>query len=190
MMPPLPQFCRRSVQGGSDPALQMLYQRYLHVVWRYVYVRARRDENVVEDIVSDTFLAAIRGLRDLDPEGGSVCGWLMGIARHKLADHWRQARRNRYDSPMPGTQQAGVSDRAVSPNCSLEAAEQKEQIAEAVAALPDEQRLVLEWKYVDGLSVRAIAGRVGRSEKAVEAVLYRARKSFRAAFDGLQSAAD
>ena len=93
----------RSVQGGSDPALQMLYQRYLHVVWRYVYVRARRDENVVEDIVSDTFLAAIRGLRDLDPEGGSVCGWLMGIARHKLADHWRQARRNRYDSPMLGT---------------------------------------------------------------------------------------
>ena len=51
-----------------------------------------------------------------------------------------------------------------------------------MAQLVDEERLVLEWKYVDEMAVKEIAVRLGRTEKAVENLLYRARKSFRAAF--------
>ena len=46
--------------------------------------------------------------------------------------------------------------------------------------LADEDRLLLEWKYLDELSVKEIAARLERTEKAVEARLYRARLSFRA----------
>jgi DNA-directed RNA polymerase specialized sigma24 family protein len=48
-------------------------------------------------------------------------------------------------------------------------------------ALPDDQRLALEWKYLDGLPVREIAHRMGRTEKAAETLLYRARNAFREA---------
>ena len=51
--------------------------------------------------------------------------------------------------------------------------------------LPDEERLALEWKYVDDLSVGQIADRLGRTEKAAESVLYRARRAFRADFNRL-----
>ena len=46
-----------------------------------------------------------------------------------------------------------------------------------------DQRLVLEWKYADGLSVREIASRMGQSEKSTESLLYRARAEFRRAYE-------
>ena len=174
----------RLVQQGSEAALEALYQRYLRSVWRYVYAQLRGDQQAAEDVVSETFLAAIRGLRKLDPDGGSVHAWLMGIARHKLADHWRRARRLRED-PHADTEDMGPSE-AVDPQEALESAESNARVTKAMTGLPDEQRLALEWKYLDGLTVRQMADRIGRTDKAVEALLYRARRSFRAVFEGLQ----
>jgi RNA polymerase sigma-70 factor, ECF subfamily len=59
----------------------------------------------------------------------------------------------------------------------------RSRFAEVMDRLPDDERLVLEWKYLEDLPVREIAGRLGRSEKAVESVLYRARRSFRSMFE-------
>ena len=58
-------------------------------------------------------------------------------------------------------------------------AETRAAVARVMVALEDEHRLVLEWKYVEGLSVRAMAQRLGRTEKAVEALMFRARAEFR-----------
>jgi RNA polymerase sigma factor (sigma-70 family) len=52
-------------------------------------------------------------------------------------------------------------------------------VIRALDSLADEERLALEWKYMESLSVRDIAERLGRTEKAIEAILYRARMSFR-----------
>jgi RNA polymerase sigma-70 factor (ECF subfamily) len=45
--------------------------------------------------------------------------------------------------------------------------------------LPEQYRLALEWKYIDGLSVRQIAERLALTEKAAESILFRARREFR-----------
>jgi RNA polymerase sigma factor (sigma-70 family) len=68
----------------------------------------------------------------------------------------------------------------------METAETRARVAAVMDALPDDQRLALEWKYVEGLSVRDIADRMGRSEKGAEATLYRARNAFREAFERTQ----
>ena len=47
------------------------------------------------------------------------------------------------------------------PVCRAQKTEELAQVDAAMVALNDEQRLVLEWKYVDGLSVRDIARRTG-----------------------------
>jgi RNA polymerase sigma factor (sigma-70 family) len=64
--------------------------------------------------------------------------------------------------------------------------ETRDAVIHALDALTDDQRLVLEWKYLESLSVRDIADRLGRTEKAVEAILYRARISFRTAYSAKQ----
>ena len=174
----------RLVQEGSPAALEALYQRYRPSVWRYVYTHVSGNQATAEDVVSEVFLSAIRGLEKLDPDGGSLYAWLMGIARHKLADHWRTMGRAREQLEMTSLDQTHCR-RTDDPHGLLETHENRMQVVKIMAELPDEERLILEWKYLDDLSVRDIANRICRTEKAVEAMLYRARKSFRTIFQGL-----
>ena len=83
----------RRIQAGDRHALAVLYDRYLPLIWRYVCARLPGDEPGCRDVVSDTFLHAVRSVRSFDDRAGSVSGWLIGIARHKVADHRRSRSR-------------------------------------------------------------------------------------------------
>jgi RNA polymerase sigma-70 factor (ECF subfamily) len=169
----------RAVQAGDAAALETLYQRYLPPVWRFAVARLAGDTAAAEDVVSETFLAAVRRVGRLQPEGGTLVGWLLGIARHKVGDVYR--RRARVHTGAAAEERAAAAD--ADPSAPLESAETRARVAEALETLPDEQRIALEWKYLEKLSVRDIADRLGRTEKAAETILYRARKAFREAYD-------
>ena len=156
------------MRAGDSGALAELYTRYLPVIWRYAFAHLRPDESAARDAVSDTFLAAMQALHD--PDRGSVAGWLMGIARHKVTD----VRRRRPPCELP-------NNLAIEgcPADSLTLQETREAVTRILLALEDEQRLVLEWKYLDGISVRDIAMRLSRTERAAESLLFRARDEFR-----------
>ncbi|MFO8012632.1 MAG: sigma-70 family RNA polymerase sigma factor [Phycisphaerae bacterium] len=170
----------RAVQSGDKAALDTLYRRYLPSVWRYAFARLQGDTAAAEDVVSETFLAAVRRIGRLKPEGGSVAGWLIGIARHKIGDIWR--RRRRVHSGGAAEEQAEATPGGVDPASPLVTAETRARVAEVLDTLPDDEHVALEWKYVEKRSVREIARRLGRTEKAAETVLYRARKAFREAY--------
>ena len=74
------------IRTGQGAALEAFYQRYMPALWRYIRARLPSDEAAAQDVLSETFLAAIRDLRRFDGRKGSVAGWLTGIARQKLAD--------------------------------------------------------------------------------------------------------
>jgi RNA polymerase sigma-70 factor (ECF subfamily) len=134
----------------------------------------------VEDLVSETFLAAIQSIHTYDASKGNVYGWLLGIARNKLSDYRRRTAREG-DAAWAEASTAACGD-VGTPEANLIRAETRDAVIRVLDALADEERLVLEWKYVESLSVREIAQRLGRTEKAIEAILYRARISFRAAY--------
>ena len=56
--------------------------------------------------------------------------------------------------------------------------------------MPDHYAQVLEWKYIDGYPVKAIAERLGVSDKAAESLLTRAREAFRTAITDIASDPD
>jgi RNA polymerase sigma-70 factor (ECF subfamily) len=167
----------RAVQAGDRASLAILYERYVKGVWRYVHTHLSRDYEAAEDVVSETFLAAIRTVQAFDPERGTVYGWLLGIARNKLRDHWRRAERVAAVQAIKANELAHLD--SIDADHGAIAAETRHAATHTLDAMDDAERLALEWKYVDSLSVREIAGRLGRTEKAVEAILYRARHSFR-----------
>ena len=157
----------RRVREGDSGAVAELYERYAPVVWRYVLARMRRDTHAGQDVLSETFLAAIRGLKS-GAATENVAGWLTGIARHKAADWYRQREKSATTDAEPATQDTSPAS----------------SVAEDVLeGLPDEERVILEWKYLDLCTVREIAERLGRTEKAVESLLYRARNAFRTAYE-------
>lgn len=104
--------------------------------------------------------------------------WVLGIARHKLLDHYRrQGRTDRLIVPW----QADLDDRVPfpTPNPGDEAASAR--ALAALAAVPSSQREALVLRYLDHLPVPEIARELGRSVHAVESLLARGRASFRRA---------
>ncbi|ODQ84456.1 RNA polymerase sigma factor, partial [Mycolicibacterium holsaticum] len=84
--------------GDDAPrALLALYDDALPVVYGY-FVRRCGDRGTAEDLTSETFLAAMDAARKATPPPISV-RWLLGVARHKLADHYRR-RPDRFSVPV------------------------------------------------------------------------------------------
>jgi RNA polymerase sigma-70 factor (ECF subfamily) len=136
----------------------------------YGYLLSRtRDVSVAEDLASETLLAALQRVQSNAPEV-MTNGWLIGIARHKLVDHWRREERlRRYLSLLPSEPDS------ISPIGELDPGTAHEVLAELNPA----QRGALTLRYVDGLAVAEVASFIGRSVTATETLLARARVAFR-----------
>jgi RNA polymerase sigma-70 factor (ECF subfamily) len=158
----------------SDPrrALLALYDEALPVVYGY-FVRRCADPGTAEDLTSETFLAAMDAARKSDAPAISV-PWLLGVARHKLADHYRRR------AARPTVPVAELPEPVANPAADDWDAELDRMIAEAVLArLTEPHRTVLVLRYMDDCSVSECAELIGRTVHATEALLVRARRAFR-----------
>lgn len=169
--------------NGTDAPRELLalYDEALPVVYGY-FVRRCGDRGTAEDLTSETFLAAMDAARRNAPPPMTI-PWLLGVARHKLADHYRR-RHDRFNIPVADLPEP------VEPPDEWDA-ELDRIVAESVLAkLPEQHRMVLALRYMDGCSVPECAELIGRTVHATEALLVRARKAFRAHYpkpEGRQS---
>lgn len=162
---------------GDAEAWRELYGRWLPWVWRYAYSLVR-DQHVAEDVTSEAMTAWVKNFDATGVDAPQAAAWLRSVVRNKAADHHRRSGRAR---------RAGEGLAAITPDCPpdqapshpLELRETRLQVQAALTDLSEPHRLVLEWKYGEGLSVRCIAERLGVSEKSIESHLYRARREFR-----------
>lgn len=167
------------IRAEPGPALLDLYDAALPQVYGYVLARCGR-RALAEDLTSETFLAAATACRRHPPPAMST-GWLIGIARHKLVDHWRAAEREER-----GLRAVGESDRVVDPwaddpwDAHLDAVVARE----VLDAQTGVHRAVLTLRYLDGLAVPECARALGRTVAATESLLTRARAAFRRSYSG------
>lgn len=133
--------------------------------------------------------ALVRALPDLDADTVQLHAWLRGVVRHKVADHGRQQIKQGHLLAAACSGSTGDIP-AYAPESSLEAEEDRQQVLAVLDQLTDTQRMLLEWKHIDDLSVADIAVRVGQTEKSVESLLYRARREFRLRYERTMSPAD
>ena len=161
--------------SDQGPALLALYDAALPDVYGYL-VRRCDGPTVAEDLTAETFLAAVAAVQK-----GTVprltTAWLIGVARHKLVDHWRRLARDERnlravaDEPSPDEDPWDAHlDAAVA--------------HEVLSRLGAHHRSVLTLRYLDGLSVPEVAEHLGRTVHAAEALLVRARLAFRRAYEG------
>jgi len=153
--------------------LVALYDRALPDVYGYLASRCG-SAAVAEDLTSETFLAAVDAVqRGTVPE--LTVAWLIGVARHKLVDHWRRRGRER-DLPEPEVAEVGAVDDW---DVRLDQLVARDTLAE----LGPHHRSALTLRYLDGLPVREVAACLGRTEGATEVLLVRAKAAFRARYE-------
>ncbi len=160
---------------AEDPTSGFLdfYDEALPHVYGYL-VRRCGSSAEAEDLCSETFLAAVDAVRGPDPPGVNV-PWAIGVARHKLVDHWRrQARDERRLEALAGAGPAGPPPGELD----LDALEARRVLADLIP----QHRAVLTLRYLDDLPVPEVARLIGRTVHATEALLVRARGAFRSAY--------
>lgn len=151
--------------------------RHADAVYGYVRARLAPRHDEVEDLVQEVFLSAWQSLGQYRGTG-SLQAWVMGIARHKVEDHYRQ--RLRAPESLEEDDQ-GPATPAVEPEIHqlLEEDQIRKKTSQVLASLPEQYRLALIWRYWERASAREMAQKTGKTEKAIERLLARARAEFR-----------
>lgn len=165
----------------APTALRSLYDQALPHVYGYLLSRCGQPD-LAEELTAETFLAGVDAVRKEQPALPSTA-WLIGVARHKLADHWRrQAREQRHLQSVaePSTAAEDPWDERLD---ALRARDVLHQLAV-------HHRAALTLRYVDDLAVPEVAVLLGRSLHATEALLVRARRAFRRAYTAKEGCGD
>ncbi len=167
-----------SPAGDRRAALVELYDVALPHVYGYLLARCGRAA-IAEDLTAETFLAAVDAVRWDDGVSLSI-PWLIGVARHKLVDHWRrQARDER-------SLRATIDD-TPPPEDPWDVRLDHMRARQTLERLGPHHRAALTLRYVDDLPVPTVAALLGRTVHATEALLVRARAAFRRAYGEVTS---
>jgi len=149
---------------------------YTDAVYSFICRRMSPRHDLVDDLVQEVFIAAwenLNSFRGVSP----LRAWLLGIARHKIEDYYRRL----LQSAQP--LEPAVAEELPAAELDMEAIadrERTEQRARKVLAeLPEHYSVALQWRYWEKRSARQMAEATGRSEKAIERLLARAREQFR-----------
>jgi RNA polymerase sigma-70 factor (ECF subfamily) len=162
-----------AVRRKDRKATAEFVQQHADAVYAYVLARVRPNAADAEDLTQEVFLAACRCIGEYRAES-ALKAWLFGIARHKVEDYYRARMR---DSDLGESDADAVT--SVQLDSALDKRRLRERIVTIVNQLPEQYRLLLKWRYWDQRRTADIAEALGRTPKAVERMLARARGHFR-----------
>ncbi len=168
-------------QAGDSEAFGRLYRAYVQAIYRYLFLRLS-DTSLAEDLTAEVFLRAVDGLPRYIQRGLPFGAWLFRIARDRLVDYYRQsARRPRaeLDDNLP-------SD-LPEPSDSVVDSETAETLREALAKLTDEQRDVIQFRFMEEWSLEETARVMNKSVNAVKALQHRALNALNRFMKGSES---
>lgn len=163
-------------------AMAELVDRYTDPVYAYVRHRLLPRTEVVDDLVHDVFLAALEGLGHFRGES-SLRGWLLGIARHKIENHYRARLREHESLSDLDSDAAAAGDMAPLEEW-IDRVRLEEKTREVLRRLPEAYGVALLWRYWEACPAKEMAARTGKTEKAVERLLARARAQFKQIWEG------
>jgi RNA polymerase sigma-70 factor (ECF subfamily) len=177
----------RRVLAGDEAAFDEFFDRYFPRLYRFALARLGDNEDAAEDIVQQVL---IRGLDHLHSYRGeaALLTWLCALCRREIAARYAHEDKRREvplidDRPeIRVALDALAASESVDPEATLRRRELAALVRLTLDHLPGHYGDVLEWKYMQELSVHEIADRLGVGYKAAESLLTRARAAFRDGF--------
>jgi RNA polymerase sigma-70 factor (ECF subfamily) len=156
----------------ADPTrFRAFYEESVRKVYAYMYDRCGGIAAVAEDLTQVTFLAAVEEIKG-GREIRHPIAWVMGIARHKLVDHYRRLEREERRLRLVWSADESADD----PDLFHHA--DRQLMLEVMRALPPMQQSALALRYLDDLPVAEVARLMGRTPTAAQSLLARSRDAF------------
>lgn len=170
----------REAARGEIKALAALYDRYAGLLLAMAH-RMLGDKTVAEDLVQDVFMEVWRRAHAFDPSRGTVRTWLLVRLRSRALDRLRSATHRRevmVDDVAPREAAPTAEDPELSPDRAM--------VRQVIQQLPEDQRLVIELSYFQGLSSSEIAEQMGSPIGTVKSRTAAALAKLRAAMSAAQ----
>ncbi len=174
--------------AGEEQAFDEFFSAHFPGLYRFAMSRTRGDADAAEEVVQSALCKAITKLDTFRGEA-TLFTWLCTFCRHEISAYYRRAGRQPVTTEWVEDNReiaAALDSLWVLTPDGPEQALRRKEIARFVHLtldrLPVRYADALEWKYIDGLSVKEIAVRLDLSPKATESVLTRARAAFRDGF--------
>lgn len=179
------------MQGGDQRAFDEFFNGYFDRLYRFALVRMNHDAGAAEDIVQQTMCKAVEKISQYRGES-AMFTWLCRICRNTIVDAFRAGDRPKGTVvPFEESEEIRLALESLTGSAADDPERElvNEQITRLVRVvldyLPRRYGQVLEWKYIEGHSVREIAEFLGVAPKAAESILTRARNAFREGFAAL-----
>jgi RNA polymerase sigma-70 factor (ECF subfamily) len=179
-------------RAQADPGVFVeLYDHYFPRIHAYVNYRVN-DPQDAEDIISDVFLSAMRGIQRFKPtHGNSFAAWLFRIAHNRIIDHYRRHDRNEVSlDPKTSTTEAisllgaPLTSRSPHPEEALTQQETFEQMRALLATLSPRRQEVITLRFFGGLRNQEIAVILGLDERTIASHLSRGLQDLRNLYAG------
>jgi RNA polymerase sigma-70 factor (ECF subfamily) len=175
------------LRAGDESGFKAFFDEYFDRLYRFAMSRTRGDADLSQEAAQRTLCRAVRRLDSFRGEA-ALFTWLAQICRNELADMAEIARRDAgrtvsldADERVRERIESEVADPSADPSAAPEAEDTSRLIREVLDSLPGRYGEVLEWKYLDELSVEQIATRLRSSFESAQSTLQRARVSLRSA---------
>ncbi len=176
----------RRMLSGDESAFDAFFQAYYPPLFRFALARLNGNADAAEETAQSTMCKAILKLETYRGEA-SLFIWLRTFCRHEIFAWRAQEAKHLHSQPV---EMGSISPRKALPYTKAESIDPEKtlhhqnlvrMVQSALGSLPEHYGNVLEWKYLSEYSVSEIAARLQTTEKAVESLLSRARRAFRAA---------
>lgn len=148
-----------------------MYREHVAGVWRYVRTRVPGAADA-DDVTAEVFVKAMRSWDRFDDRRDSVGAWLIGIARHVVADWW--ARRSR-EVPVAEVDlgDAGVSVYDGDPETAMLRAAAADDVRSRLWVLTAREREAVTLRFATELTSEEIGAAMGISATAARMLVYR-----------------
>lgn len=179
---------------GDQPTFDRFFDENFARLYRFALARLNGDVDAATEIAQATMTRAMQKLATYRAES-QLFTWLCAICRNEMSDWLR--RQGRYREHIVLTEdypevQAVVDSFTTavedSPEASYQRTESGRLIQVALDRLPPKYGDVLEWKYVEGYTVKEIAERLAIGHEAAQSLIARAKRAFAEVYEALAGA--
>ncbi len=162
-------------RAGDDAAFDALFERWAARLLRYLE-RMLREPAMAEELVQESFLRVYRARDRYEPEA-RFSTWLYRIATNLALNELRRPRRRDPHDSLDAEDATPLAESQPATDDVVHARRVGEDVEAALGTLPERQRVALWLSAVEGQSYAEVARALEVSEKAVKALVHRARVS-------------
>lgn len=181
----------KQLLAGEERAFDRFFEEHYARLYRFALTRLSDDPEAAREVAQISLTRAVRKLHTYRAES-ALFTWLCAICRNETSDWLRKQCRYQehvvLTEDFPDVQAAVDSFHAPDderPEAQYQRGEKLRLIQVAMDRLPANYGNALEWKYIEGMSVREIATRLNIGQEATQSLLARAKRAFSDVYSSL-----